>query len=1358
MHTAVKTRQLVQRGGLIALLFCFVLVGGLATAQDGINRAADGFSRADGDAPSPLDRAALQARMGEYARESIVESAPTEIGETFESLRPTGSIDALVILEGDPAGAILLNRENPEALFPQVAAQSQSLMQTQNALANTLQSGFGINTRAQITFVANALQVRMDASQIEAVEALPGVAAVIPDQIGFLTSDVDFAGGGSLDNSNSVPFVGGQLAWAGGLTGAGVTIGIIDSGIDYTHAMFGGSGSVATYTANVTNDITDIGFDGSRVVGGYDFVGDAWDAGLALIPDDDPIDCNGHGSHVAGTAAGNGVASDGSAYTGPYDATTPVDSMRIGPGVAPEAIIYAFKIGGCGPAVSFTAAINAIDWVLDPNRDGSIDDRLDVTNNSYGGFFGSPAEALTQAFDIASAAGTLMVGSAGNSGDTYFINGDPNIAETSIAVASSINDTLYGGLQIDSGPTGDFASYPTVIPANPSVGGATGTFGSFPLRLVGGVDNTQGCDVADYAGFAGEAGLIVWSAAASGCGSDVRMTNAVSAGGVSGLVVVSASPADFPFINLACRDAGGVSSIPCVSITNADGSILAANPGAFNVTFDSSLSAALNDSVGDTLSSFTSRGPRMAAGSGQVILKPDMTAPGDAIFSTSVGTGTEGVTLGGTSMAAPHVAGAAALLRELRPGWNNYEIKARLMNTALNDLWTGINQTGDNYGVSRVGSGRLNVTNARADQVIAYHANSPRRVNVSFSVVGATQPVTRTETISVANLGSTPASYNVSFEQRNDSPMAQFSVSPSSINVGPGETATVTVSLTVDPTAANPHSQDPTKPADSIFGFANFWMTEEGGYVRFDNTSGGSDLRVAVHAVPRPESEMGAESNTVVAGPQPIGSAGIPLAGIDVDTGFNSPFDVFSVVSAFELLYEAPNDDFIPQTFDRAEIQYVGMSSDLPFWLDLTGGDLNAAVANATLYLAIATYGDWSTPAPYEIYFETAIDVDGDGTFDLFPFNWDIATPFGADTSDAFIHFIDVGGPVAAPYINELPPFVADTNVFNTNVIVLPIPMGFIGLSGADTDIDFSIFSAAELRFSQPDAFDFTPTLTYDPLTSPVSFQDLGGSQGGPFPGMSWYPDFDGGFVPVDYDLSLVDPANPPRILLLHHHNGSGQRAEVVTLTTGNVADLTARVQVDNPVPQEGDSIFFAMQADNVGPASSVDIVMRGTLPTGLTYVSDNCANGSTVTSNSPTTVECVMTVPGQQMPAGEVMGFEIAATVDGGTTGQRLNFQVSAEQGTTVVDPNMDNNTAVTSVCVGLADPNSCVPPGAAGAAGVAGAAGTGGAFDLPVTELPATGETPWWRDALLIGAIASGVGLALLGLFMVLRRLRES
>src|SRR4029079_12871754 len=94
-------------------------------------------------------------------------------------------------------------------------------------------------------------------------------------------------------------------------------------------------------------------------------------------PDSDPLDCNGHGSHVSGTSAGNRVLAGGSAFSGPYDATTyTANSFSIGPGVAPEAKLVALKVFGCEGSTD--VVVDALNWVGEYNATHA--DAIDVVN------------------------------------------------------------------------------------------------------------------------------------------------------------------------------------------------------------------------------------------------------------------------------------------------------------------------------------------------------------------------------------------------------------------------------------------------------------------------------------------------------------------------------------------------------------------------------------------------------------------------------------------------------------------------------------------------------------------------------------------------------------------------------------------------------------------------------------------------------------------------------------------------------------------------------------------------------------------------------------------------------------------
>ena len=159
------------------------------------------------------------------------------------------------------------------------------------------------------------------------------------------------------------------------------------------------------------------------MVGGFDFVGDDYDAEAEdpgdqiPQPDPDPLDCDGHGSHVAGTAAGYGVAG-GTTYTGPYNAGIySATQFTIGPGIAPEAMIRSYRVFGCGGSATSDVIVAAI------NR--AVADHVDVINMSLGSPFGRNDDLDSVAANHAVLAGIAVVASAGNSGPAAYITGSP---------------------------------------------------------------------------------------------------------------------------------------------------------------------------------------------------------------------------------------------------------------------------------------------------------------------------------------------------------------------------------------------------------------------------------------------------------------------------------------------------------------------------------------------------------------------------------------------------------------------------------------------------------------------------------------------------------------------------------------------------------------------------------------------------------------------------------------------------------------------------------------------------------------------------------------------------------------------
>ncbi|MES1196706.1 MAG: S8 family serine peptidase, partial [Steroidobacter sp.] len=300
-------------------------------------------------------------------------------------------------------------------------AQAQRITAQQNALRPVLEN-YGAKILSAHRVGDNGLRINVAMSQVNALRSLPGVKSVAR-VVTYKPSNID-----------SVPWIGATNVWNNlGIKGKGVKIGIIDTGIDYTHANFGGSGNVADFTNNNPNIIEPGTFPTAKVVGGYDFAGASYNAddpNTVAVPDPDPIDHAGHGSHVAGTAAGLGVPGS------------------IGPGVAPDALLYAIKVFGDSEG-STNLVSQGIEWAMDPNGDGDMSDHLDVINLSLGSAFGNTDDPSAVSSSNAAALGIIVVVAAGNEGPVPYITGSPAVADAAISVAaSSPGGRLYSKVQV----------------------------------------------------------------------------------------------------------------------------------------------------------------------------------------------------------------------------------------------------------------------------------------------------------------------------------------------------------------------------------------------------------------------------------------------------------------------------------------------------------------------------------------------------------------------------------------------------------------------------------------------------------------------------------------------------------------------------------------------------------------------------------------------------------------------------------------------------------------------------------------------------------------------------------------------
>jgi subtilisin family serine protease len=942
----------------------------------------------------------------------------------------------------------------------------------------------GVVAGAEVLYTASTVvsgvAVSADAADYAALRTLPGVTAVLP------------ISAKKTSNTGAAAVVRAVDAWESlGNTGKEVSVGIIDTGIDYTHADFGGSGDVAQFDAiqGAEKAPAPAGvYPSSKVVGGHDFVGDDYNADPASTstafpyqpvphPDENPLDCNGHGTHVAGTSAGYGVNADGSTYRGTYGAGFDAGALKIGPGMAPDASLYALKVFGCEGSTNVT--IEALEWAMDPNGDGSIDDHLDVVNLSLGSDYGLADDADAMVADAAMAHGMLVVLAAGNAGDSYDIGGSPGNAPRSIGVAAS-NDGygVFDGWQVDS-PAGIVDG---VRPGLRSIA-YTGTGDVTGPLVLPPAGHEDGCTLP--AGYTVPAGSIQLFLADgfTGCGSVGKGTNAVAAG-AAGFMIIGDD-------DLLETGITGVAQIPGILITKTDGDALVAAVSAgqtVTVTFGDSLKDASTFTAPeqvDLLASFSSRGTRQANG-----LKPDVSAPGVTLFSAAVGTGSQGVSESGTSMATPTTAGVTALIRAAHPEWTTEEVKADLMNTAGHDVHTA---DGTVYGPNRQGAGRIDAKTALDNQVLAYANAGSGVVSASFGVIEATDPkVVQNRQITVSNKSSKPVSYTLAYEGLVDQPGVSYRVEPSVVNVAPNTKTVVNVVMTVTRDQLRKVA-DPTVDIDSDLNIGRQFLGEASGRVVFTPKSGSApSLRVPVHSNAKPASNLTAQDR------QPgktialvgRGVANGPAYGLDSYTSLTAVFERLGTSPTLpKCTTEARSDCYKSELERSVDLASVGVASDVV-----------ASPEDPYLYFGVSAHGKYTSPETavnYGVY----IDATGDGAWDYQVTTYRIAdfdAPLVVVTDRQYQLLPDPRTGRAYIGFMNVADGTVDTNAFDSDVQVLPVPAAVMPLvTPAASRITFGVQSSSAYGTIDNVGTTVSPTgstelaaqrMSFDPLHPGLSF------------------------------------------------------------------------------------------------------------------------------------------------------------------------------------------------------------------------------------------------------------------------------
>jgi subtilisin family serine protease len=479
----------------------------------------------------------------------------------------------------------------------------------QNAFRNAAAAA-GIRFREVRSFetLFNGFSVEVAPEHRGALAALPGVRAIWP---------VDVIEAPERPEGGAVPNLGTALAMTGadvvqntlGLTGAGIRVAVMDTGIDYDHPDLGGDGVPRQNSPHFPND---------RVVAGWDFVGDDYEGpgGPPPAPNPFPDDCHGHGTHVAGIVGANGGLT----------------------GVAPDVVFGAYRVFGCAGSTSADIMLEAMER--------AHEDGMHVLNMSIGARTQWPQYPTGAAATRLQQHGMVVVASIGNSGpgsattpDGPYGAGAPGVGHDVIGVAS--HDNTHSSVPyflVD----GERIHYTAMSFSDP-----VPTAGTEEIVDIGRACTATEGDVL-LADPAGKVAL-----ASRGVCAFAEKASAAFAAGATAVVISNNAPGLFS----GTLGAPLPGNTPVVGISLESGQFIRAQTAPIMMTWTDDLDFVPNPG-GGLISGFSSFG--MAP---DLTIKPDISAPGGNINSTiPLEFGGYGLN-SGTSMSSPHVAGAVALLR-----------------------------------------------------------------------------------------------------------------------------------------------------------------------------------------------------------------------------------------------------------------------------------------------------------------------------------------------------------------------------------------------------------------------------------------------------------------------------------------------------------------------------------------------------------------------------------------------------------------------------------------------------------------------------------------------------------------------
>ncbi len=623
-----------------------------------------------------------------------------------------------------------------------VAAQ---LVAQRNAFRQWLKSNA---PKAKITgefdFALNAVSVKLNGTPLATLAAAPGVTAAQYEKVYTpqAVADPDLAiinavqawkaSGFSVSDSD-------PKDWAG----YGVKVGVIDTGIDATHPCFDDTGFPKT------TQLGDTRYTNNKVIAARVFNNRIQQNKVT------PEAVQEHGTHVAGTIGCNlltPAAVDG--VTIPYDPSGVAPGVQLG-----NYNVFPAQIESARSADIFQA------------MQAAAQDGMDVLNMSLGGGAKGTNDLESQAVNNLDRAGIVVAVANGNDGPGYFTAGSPGTAERALtAGAASVGHfvglTITGEGVSATAATGDFGVPEAAVTA--------------PLKIVTDAGAlTKGCAAFETDAYKDAIAVI----SRGSCTFSNKAFNAEKAGAKAVIVVnnVAGDPSSM------AADPSYPTTIPAVMVGLGDKQQLVENDGT-SVTIDPALSYFRHPENDNILAGFSSWGPTTV----DLQIKPDVVAPGVNVLSSIPLSYCKDETVGcwaffnGTSMATPHLAGMAAVVRDVHPTWAAWQIRSAIVNTAVQDgvLDTATGTTPETD-VMKVGSGLADLE-ASVAAIVALD-----RPSVSFGAVPKGSAAGRTQQVTVTNL--TDASKELAVSVGEQQGPGRFTVDRSSVTLPANGSATLTI-------------------------------------------------------------------------------------------------------------------------------------------------------------------------------------------------------------------------------------------------------------------------------------------------------------------------------------------------------------------------------------------------------------------------------------------------------------------------------------------------------------------------------------------------------------------------------------